>query len=244
MPPPGTRRPRTDAVRNSVRLTDAAADLLAEHGPDVSLEDIAQRAGVGIATLYRHFPNKDELVRTVIEQAFAREVVPALDAALADGTDAGAAIVEVWEAALGLSHRHRNALAAAKRQGHIPMTLATTFFVGLAQVLARAQEQGSIRADLVPEDLPRLTVMLINTPWLDDDKESWRRYLALVMDGLRPVAATPLPVPAPPVRMAGPWRTSDPTATCASRPPTSRQPLRRSTGADSAAPPTGRPGSR
>lgn len=211
MPPPGTRRPRTDAVRNSVRLTDAAADLLAENGPDVSLEDIAQRAGVGIATLYRHFPNKDELVRTVIEQAFAREVVPALDAALADGTDAGAAIVEVWEAALGLSHRHRNALAAAKRQGRIPMTMATTFFVGLAQVLARAQEQGSIRADLVPEDLPRLTVMLINTPWLDDDdKESWRRYLALLMDGLRPAAATPLPVPAPPVHMAGPWHTPSP----------------------------------
>ena len=197
MPAPATRRPRTDAVRNSGKLVDAAGVLLAERGPDVSLEDVAQRAGVGIATLYRHFPNKEELVRAVIEHAFARDVQPALDRALVEGADAGAAIAQVWEAALEIGYRHRNALAAVKGQGGIPLSLARTFFAGLAQVLARAQQQGSIRTDLVADDLPRLTGMLFHSPWLDDDQESWRRYLALMLDGLRPAAATPLPVPAP-----------------------------------------------
>jgi hypothetical protein len=111
--------------------------------------------------------------------------------------DALAGLVAVLEAALGMASRHRNALAAAKRPGHIPLNLAPSFFERLSIVLIRAQAQGLVREDLQPGDLPRLVGMLITTKRFDETGEGWRRYLALLVDALGLESTTPLP-PLPP----------------------------------------------
>jgi len=71
------RKPRADSVRNRERLMEAAKAGFADVGPDVSLEDIARRAGVGIGTLYRHFPSRD----AIVEAVYRREVQQLADAA-------------------------------------------------------------------------------------------------------------------------------------------------------------------
>ena len=78
------RRLRADAARNSEKILRAARAMYAESGPDASLEEIARRAGVGIATLYRRFPNKEELVRAALEQKITEAMSPAIARALDD----------------------------------------------------------------------------------------------------------------------------------------------------------------
>jgi AcrR family transcriptional regulator len=159
----------------------------------VFLEEIARRAGVGAAILYRHFPSKDDLVRAVIEYAFADQVEPVLRRALHEEQDALTGLVTVLEAAMTMISQHRNAVAAARQPGQFPVDVVAPFFERLAIVLAKAQQQGTVRSDLRADDLPRLTLMVLNTMWLNDVPDNWRRYLMLLLDALQPAAARPLP---------------------------------------------------
>jgi len=184
----------------------AAGEVFADSGVDVFLEEIARRAGVGAATLYRHFPSKDELVRAVIEHGFADQVEPVLRRALDDEEDALTGVVAVLDAFMTMASQHRNALAAARQPGQFPVDVVAPFFERLAIILARAQQQGTVRADLDAEDLPRLLIMVFNTIWLNDAPGNWRRYLMLLLDALQPIAARPLPPVTPVTRSPVPTR--------------------------------------
>jgi AcrR family transcriptional regulator len=196
-------RTRADARRNAERIVRAAEQVFMESGTEVLLEEIARRAGVGAATLYRHFGSKDELARAVVEHAFAEQVEPTLQRALDDSQDALTTLVTALEAVMTMIAQHRNALAAAKHPGQFPTGLVGHFYSRLGIILARAQRQGTVRADLDAEDLPRLTLMVLNTMWLNDTSDNWRRYLMLLLDALQPGAARPLP-PVTPVTAALP----------------------------------------
>jgi AcrR family transcriptional regulator len=194
---------RTDARRNAERIVRAAEQVFTESGTEVPLDEIARRAGVGAATLYRHFGSKAELARAVVEHAFAEQVEPALQRALDDSQDALTTLVTALEAVMTMIAQHRNALEAAKQPGQFPTGLVGHFYGRLGITLARAQQQGTVRADLHAEDLPRLTMMVLNTMWLNDVPDNWRRYLMLLLDALQPGAARPLP-PITPVTAALP----------------------------------------
>lgn len=183
---------RADAARNAERLVSAAAAVFAESGVDVPLDGIARRAGVGIATLYRHFASKDDLVKAVIERAYADEIAPVLDRALR-AADARQGLVEALEAAMTTMSRHRHAVAAGKHRA--ALDLITSFLDALTVLLTRAQSQGTIRADLRPDDLPCLVGMLVSTVRHDTPAAPprWPRYLALLLDALRPDHPTELP---------------------------------------------------
>lgn len=191
---PRDRKLRIDAERNIQQILATARSAFAVDGPDVPLDEIARRAGVGLRTLHRHFPQKDDLVRAALRQAVAEGLTPAIERA-ASNVDTLAGLTELMAAAMQLAARERNALDAASTRGSLAVEVAPDYFVAMSDLFARAQRDRVIRADITAEDLPRIMVMLasvaMRTP---PGSDTWRRYLTLLLDALTTdSAATPLP---------------------------------------------------
>nr|WP_239028487.1 TetR/AcrR family transcriptional regulator [Pseudonocardia acidicola] len=191
---------RADAARNHERLVRAARAVFQESGTAAApLEEVARRAGVGVATLYRRFAGRDELVAAVFEQYFAEEIEPLAERA-ARAADPWAGLVEMLDAAVATVAAHRAILGAAKDAGAITAGTVGRFLGPLADVLDRAQATGVVRADLELRDLSAVVLMVVSTlgpPGLADPCAAGpgspaelaarrRRYLGLVLDGLRP----------------------------------------------------------
>ena len=197
----GARRLRADAARNTEKIVLAAREVYRESGPDATLDDIARHAGVGIATLYRRFPNKEEIVRAALEQGIAEEVSPTIDRALGDD-DPKHGLMTLIEATLSLVAREHNMLAAANNSGALTAEVTAPILDALGELTRRGQQAGCIRADLVFDDLQRVMGMLAAVlPSMDTEGHGWRRYVTLILDGLSPIEASPLP-PAAPMRQA------------------------------------------
>jgi AcrR family transcriptional regulator len=166
---------RADALRNHHAIVAAAREAFEQVGPDVSLEEVARRAGVGPSTLYRRFAGRDELVVEPLLARAAREVDPR------------AAVVRVIEeVARALLHR-RGILRAAKDSGVFTAELALRFIGPLSDLVARARAAGALRPDVEARDLPAAAVMVVAAaaPFGEDLRvDRWDRYLALVLDAL------------------------------------------------------------
>jgi AcrR family transcriptional regulator len=169
---------RADAQRNLTRVLEAAAEAFNERGPDVSVDEIARRAGVGHATVFRRFPTKDALIRAVVRQRLD-ELAALAETALA-AEDPGAAFTEYVWAAMELHARDRGlfecmnqCLKDEKPQEIIALT---------EQIVGRAQEAGAIRSDLSPADVPTLIGAVMTAAPADQ----WRPLIEVVLDGLRP----------------------------------------------------------
>jgi AcrR family transcriptional regulator len=189
---------RSDALRNRAKLVAAARELFAESGVDVSVEEITQHAGVGMGTLYRHFPTKDELIDAVLEDAFDEIIRFAHEAA--DNADAWAGLTGFFERLLQLHAQNRGVkdIVALRGHGsHRAEAMRARLRPLLAQIVERAHEQGTLRSDFTSDDLPLIFWTANRVIELTQDVAAsyWRRYLALLLDGLRPAAATPLPAP-------------------------------------------------
>jgi AcrR family transcriptional regulator len=182
---------RADAARNAERIIAAAWAAFTEADTDVPLEEIARRAGVGVATLYRRFATKDDLIIAVVEWRYAEQVEPVLRQAIAD-PDPWHGMTATLDAALSVAQEELPMIKASRDPTRLIEGIMSRFFVELASVVRRGQENGQIRADLTPADLPPLVYMLIGTIRVTSG-DAWRRYVALVLDALRPGAATPLP---------------------------------------------------
>ncbi|RJO70903.1 TetR/AcrR family transcriptional regulator [Nocardia panacis] len=201
-----TRRPRADAVRNIEKILVAARAVFSERGARAQLGEVAAAAGVSEATLYRHFAGREELILEVLRRRFAEDVAPVAALAL-QRADPWQAMVDMLEVVLEVAEREQHTFAAALSPD-IFAELAVRYFEDFGTVLRRAQEAGVVRADLVAADLPRLTTMLIAAQRLGGAADAmflgmgsagggsgngWRRYLALLLDAMRPAAATALP---------------------------------------------------
>ncbi|MFB9903565.1 TetR/AcrR family transcriptional regulator [Allokutzneria oryzae] len=190
---PGQRPLRADALRNAERLVIAARQAFADDGPEVSLEEIARRAGVGVATLYRRFPSKDDLVAAVLLWRYDERVAPVLEAALVD-PDPWRGVVSSLEAAMSLACEEQCTFLAAKSMSNLADGIQDRYFADFTKIVARAQAAGLLRKDLTPEDLPPVAYMLVGVLHVVRAPEwDWRRYLTLLLDGLRPAGATELP---------------------------------------------------
>lgn len=198
---PGQRAPlRADAARNAERILRTARTVFADLGPDAPLEEIARRADVRIRTLFNHFPSKADLVRAALDQAIAEDLAPASERALADD-DPLHGLLALVEGAMGLAARELNTLTAARNAGILTAEVSTPFFESLTTLARRAQDAGLLRADLVPADLMRIMAMLTSTLWtMEPGTNGWRRYLALIFEGLTPAAVKPLPAPVAPLK--------------------------------------------
>lgn len=187
---PGTKRQalRGDAARNARRILDAARAMLREN-PQSSAVDIARAAGLGVATLYRRFPTREDLIRGVLWDIFATDIAPALDRAKNEA-DPRDGVRIAFEAALRVSSRE-----GVPSLVGMTLEIAQSFLVPVSQLICRAQEQGLMRADLDPEnDTLRILLMLQSvTPTFCPGSEGWNRYLRLVMDSMVLTPAEPLP---------------------------------------------------
>jgi AcrR family transcriptional regulator len=196
--PVDTKTLRSDARRNREQLVASAHELFAASGLDVPVEEITRHAGVGMGTLYRHFPAKEDLIDAVLEDAFTGLLDAAKEAAEAE--DAWAGLTFFLERALAehVGNRGLKDIIAMRAHGRERVAaLRERIRPLLRRLIERAQEQGSLRADFTPEDLPLVfwSADRVIEATAGVSPDFWRRYLALLLDGLRAEAARPLPHP-------------------------------------------------
>ena len=193
-----TKELRSDARRNRERLIASARELFSSHGVEVPVEEVTHHAGLGMGTLYRHFPTKEELIDAVLEDAFVGIVTLAERAAAEQ--DAWTGFTGFLEGALSLHAKNRglrDILAMREHRARRAEAMRARIRPLLSCVIERAHEQGTLRPDFTADDLPMIfwTAGRVIETTSAIVPDYWRRYLALILDGLRASASTPLPVP-------------------------------------------------
>jgi AcrR family transcriptional regulator len=187
---------RADAQRNLVRVLDAAREVFAEQGIDAPVTDIADRAGVGVGTIFRRFPTKDDLLVAVVEQR-TEQLIDAADLAL-ESPDPGAAFRSFMgkAAAMHISDVCWCDAAGTGLFDRDGVRELTELLVGkMGELLTRAQTAGEVRSDVRALDIPVLLMAVSKSGLMLEGAVpgAWKRYLGIVLDGLRPEAARPLP---------------------------------------------------
>lgn len=197
---------RSDAARNRRQLIDAACKVFAERGIDAPLDDVARHAGVGIATLYRRFPTRNDLLAAAFEDRMAAHA-DAIDAALGDA-DAWHGFCTLVESICVLQAGDR----AMKDVLTMTFPAAPGFeeargraYQATVELVRRAQVEGSLRPDFVPEDL--LLLLMANAGVVsamgDAAPDAWQRVVAYLLDAFHARSSSgPLPKPPSPRQMA------------------------------------------
>jgi AcrR family transcriptional regulator len=188
---------RADAARNRTRVLDAARTAFAESGLDVGVEEIARRAGVGKGTLYRRFPTKEALVRAIFDDLLVE--LEALSAAAKAEPDPERAFARFLSAAADMQASNQGFFDVVAQRFGATLTAEqlTRVLAAVGGPMRRAQAAGAVRGDLVAEDVQMMLRMVGATTRPAPDgspmDERWARYLGLLLDAVRPAAATPLP---------------------------------------------------
>jgi AcrR family transcriptional regulator len=192
-----TRSKRRDAELNNQRLVEAAREVFAQQGLSATLEDIAKHAGVGVGTVYRNFASKREIVTTLYDSA--------IDSALADAQEA-LEIEDPWEALVAFFEI--TASHPAEDLGLCETLLGNDGFgpneevIGrliavLSPLFERANAAGVLREGVTLTDIGPIFAMLNGVYRLSDARpDLWRRYLTMLLDGLRADERPALPVQA------------------------------------------------
>lgn len=182
------RQLRADARRNRERILEAAKAVFGEEGADAQMDDVARRAGVGVGTVYRHFPNKDVLMGELVTEKFKGFTEAAQDAlAVEDG----------WEGFSDLLHRTAEHMAENVALQDALRTTGKAFEYAeparlelndvIDKLVKRAQRQGTMRKDFRADELGMLMGGLcasMSGP-LPAEQQNWQRHLEILLDGLR-----------------------------------------------------------
>jgi AcrR family transcriptional regulator len=215
---------RRDAERNRQRILRAAAEVFTERGFEATLDQVAHRAGVGVGTVYRRFPDKASLAGALFEERI--DAMAEMAQRAEEEPDAWAALATFLEhsAEMLAGDRGLRQMLLYAVEGHERITYAKDRMRPVVgRLVERAQAAGQVRADLAATDIPIIEFMIAAlaeyTRYVRPDL--WRRYLALIMDALRPARdhLTPLP---------GPELTPGEVAQTLKSNPVSQKPRRRS----------------
>ncbi|MFH0521578.1 TetR/AcrR family transcriptional regulator [Streptomyces sp. M41] len=190
-------RPRADALRNRERIVTAAREMFVEFGPDVPLDDIARRAGVGNATVYRNFPDRDALVREVVCSVMDRTAAAA-ELALAETGDAFDALERFVHTAADERISALCPMVQSTFDKHHPDLEAARERVEqlIGAIMDRAKVAGQLRSDVDVGDLMIAAAQLSRPPagtGCDLADRYVHRHLQLFLDGLRAPARSTLP---------------------------------------------------
>jgi AcrR family transcriptional regulator len=190
------RAPRVDGIRNREAIVEAAAKVLAEQGTSVDVREIARRSRVGMGTLYRHFPKKEDIVHAVLRRDFSRWAESARLTAIA-AQDPWAALTDFYRQALTGYARHRALME------NFALTWSDPDLEGIQQLrlvieelCARTTAAGLLRPGVTTDDLLLLLVSLGHAVQLTDEchPHQWHRLLHISLDGLRRDHREPLPI--------------------------------------------------
>jgi len=196
---------RADAARNRALIVAAAAEVFAERGLEASTAEIAERAGVGEATLFRRFPTKDDLVAAII--ATKMDEALAIGESCLEEPDPWSGIERFLFAMAERSVRDLGFSEAAKNRCVAAVELAPKrkrMLDVCGELVRRAQRAGVVREDVAGQDLVFLVAAagsLGGLPFPGLREDLWKRYMGLLLDGLRPQGATRLRPAAPPRRL-------------------------------------------
>ena len=172
---------RADARRNRERILKAARAVFSAQGRDAHLEDVARRAKVGVGTVYRHFPTKDALLEALAREQF--EILTRWAREAEAEPDPWAAFnAMIWRGAeLQASDRALMEAVAAFKPSVARQ--AEELHASIERLLRRAQAAGAVRADAAGEDVQLMMCGLGSVMQMSGD--GWRRYLTVMLDGLR-----------------------------------------------------------
>ena len=189
---------RADAARNRESLLAAAEQEFAERGLSASVADIARRAGVAKGTVFRHFATKEDLIASIV----CAHIAALTEAArrLSDAADPGTALLEFLTIAADQRQQHDLTFLQSASESDPRVTeVRDELHSALGTLVGRAHQSGAIRSDVTETDVfllmcaPVHVVENLAAP----EPLLWKRYLAIIFDGLRPEGAPPLPQPAP-----------------------------------------------
>jgi AcrR family transcriptional regulator len=186
---PGGRSRRADARRNHELLVEAARRVFADAGPGAPMEAVARQAGVGVGTLYRHFPTRIDLVEAVY-RSDVDELVASAEKAVHEH-DPWDAVSSFLEAFVRYAQAKRSLLSALhdafEKRPDLRLASRERIDYAFNLVIARGQEAGVVRADVDGADVMALVVPVCSASGVSDDQAT--RLMRMVLDGLRPPGA-------------------------------------------------------
>jgi AcrR family transcriptional regulator len=194
---PTTRPLRADAQRNRDKIVAAAREAFSELGLDAQMEDVARRAGVGVGTVYRHFPTKDALVRALVVDKMETMTALApkfLEAAKTDGWEAFTGYVRTCGEQHVTDRALTQVISTQPASSFIDVAMDTGLMKATAQLLRAAQKAGAARPDLVATDVG-LVMCGMSAALESFGEDGGRRYLELMLAGMCNREAPRLPAP-------------------------------------------------
>ncbi|MFB5760350.1 TetR/AcrR family transcriptional regulator [Paenibacillus medicaginis] len=178
---------RADARRNKERILDVATKVFATEGLEVPIDEIANRAGMGIGTVYRHFPTKEELIEAVVFSFKQRLIEKARE--MLEHDDPGQAFFNFLSLIVRESTGNKALIAALARSGADsprPLSgISLDFQNALGELLNCAQQAGSVRNDIQVTDITAILFGVMRTFEYNNDSGLAERILSVVCDGLR-----------------------------------------------------------
>jgi AcrR family transcriptional regulator len=182
---------RADARRNREKVLAAARAVFSEHGREAQMDDVARRAGVGVGTVYRHFPTKEALIEALMVDAFRT---------IADEAQCALEIEDPWEALTTVLWRAAETMSADRALSEVfasipgAMETAMPTIAGLTEavetIMRRAQDARVLRPDAIIDDIPMLMCGIGSATKKEHRcPDAWRRHLSIVLDGLRATSA-------------------------------------------------------
>jgi AcrR family transcriptional regulator len=183
------RPQRADARRNHQRILESAREVFSESGADAQIDDVARRAGVGVGTVYRHFPTKEALLSELVREKFRLLCEGARDALQQTGEpfEVLTNLLRKNATQLGGDAAMQQALAGAGDQIWIHAAAEQEELMRLTgELIARAHATGSIRSDATAIDIGMLMCGLCATMAHPARGFDWHRHLELIIDALRP----------------------------------------------------------
>ncbi|WP_405363889.1 TetR/AcrR family transcriptional regulator [Kitasatospora sp. NBC_00085] len=183
---PGARKPRADAERNRARVLAAARALFEERGDEVQMPEVARAAGVGMGTVYRHFPTRQALVEAAAEHRFAEILEFARTEGLSD-PESGQGLVRYLHHVGRLLAEDRGlsvALAAAVGSSAPRGEMLTRLESAVGALIDQGRASGTLRHDLTVADVYTLVGCMSGV--IRTGHGDWRRFIELALDGIRP----------------------------------------------------------